>query len=231
MARLIRLKPTTTENRLPFGHACGSMPLSLRRQAAQQQQSLLKASQEKKTREKAVPLLAQGRSVRHLAHFCKMSKSTVGRLSKSIRQNDKDNLLKLLNLADNAVGRITVWKPEEAIELNIRVKYAAENGFAVDVGGMKRTLQQICADCREGNMHGVPSDATIRTYRAKNINLTYRKTKNKDAAKIKAENFDHVNSLAEHLKDVEKKDPGIFENPLHVWNIDETHVDGEFGPV
>ena len=69
---------------------------------------------------------------------------------------------------------------------------------------MKRTLQQICADGREGYMHGLTSDAAIRTYRAKNRGMTYRKTENKDAAKIKAENFDHVNSLAGRFKDVEK---------------------------
>ena len=96
------------------------MPLSMRRQAAQQQQSLLKASQEKQKREKAVSLLAQERSVRHVAQMRKMSRSTVETLSKRIQENDKDTLMKLLNPADNALGRRTVWKEEEAIELNIR---------------------------------------------------------------------------------------------------------------
>ena len=136
MARLIRFKPHEHRKRLPFGHTCGSMPPSMRRQAAQKQQRLLNASQEKQKREKPVPLLAQGRSVRDVAQSYKMSKNTVGRLNKSIRENEKDTLLKLLNPADNAVGRRTVWKTEEVIELNIRVKSAAaENGFAVDTSG------------------------------------------------------------------------------------------------
>ena len=53
-------------------------------------------------------------------------------------------------------------------------------------------------------MYGFPSDAAIRTCRVENRDLTYRKTENKDAAKIKAENFSHVNSLADRLKESTK---------------------------
>lgn len=75
----------------------------------------------------------------------------------------------------------------------------------------------------------MPSDAAVRTYCALNRDLTYRRTENKEAAKQNAENFVHVQSFEQRLREVGKRHPGIFDDPNRLWNMDETQVDGEFG--
>ena len=94
---------------------------------------------------------------------------------------------------------------------------------------MKFVLQQICNDGRRSYLHGAPSSAATRTYRAKNHDITYRRTENKDAGKLRAENHDHIESLAHRLREIATNHARIFDNSLHIWNLDETHVDGEFG--
>ena len=94
---------------------------------------------------------------------------------------------------------------------------------------MKFVLQQICNDGRRSYQHGAQSSAAIRTYRAKNRDTTYGRTEDKDAVKLRAENHDHMESLAYRLREISTNHAGIFDSPFHIWNLDETHVDGEFG--
>ena len=113
--------------------------------------------------------------------------------------------------------------------LNNKIKSASLHSFSVDKNTIKATLQNLVADGRPGYKNSTPSDAAIRTYRALNLYITYRKAENKDAAKLGVESSEHVNTFDKRLADVEKRHPGIFHDPRRLWNMDETHVDGEFG--
>ena len=99
----------------------------------------------------------------------------------------------------------------------------------MDVSGVKTALTNICADGRNSYAGEIPSNAAIRTYRAFNRDITYRKAESKETAKFRGENFDHVNKFKQCLHEVEKRHPGIFDDPDRIWNMDEAHVDGEFG--
>lgn len=205
------------------------MPPSMRRQTALAKERDARDDEQKEQRALAVSMFRRGRSVREVADFCGISKSTAGRLKQSTYKGNERKLEKLLNPRDNRAGRRTIWSPEEAEALNDRVKYAAQNGFVVDAPTMKSALKRISGDGRLGYRKKVPSDAAVRTYRALNRDITYRKQENKEAAKLKAENHEHVMTFAEQLRAVEQRHPGIFTDPDRLWNMDETHVDGEFG--
>ncbi|CDF32200.1 unnamed protein product [Chondrus crispus] len=60
-------------------------------------------------------------------------------------------------------------------------------------------------------------------------NITFRKSENKENAKVKGENFEHVQSYARALRQVDNENPGIFEDGDRFFNLDETAVNGEFG--
>ena len=208
---------------------CSTMPQSMRKQSANKHGRLRKGIDEQQNRKKALNLLQEKRSIRYVADACSIFKSTAGRIALCLKNDDKAQISRLLNPVDFHRGRRNVWHASGATQLNKKIREAAENGFAVDTSGMKFVLQQICNDGRRSYQYGAPSSAAIRTYRAKNRDITYRRTENKDAAKLRAENHDHIESLAHRLREIATNHGGIFDNPLPIWNLDEMHVDGEFG--
>ena len=132
----------------------------------------------------------------------------------------------MLDIATIGSGRRTVLKPDESKAINKTIISAAEKGFALDNSSLKCVLQNISAD---GYATDIPSDAAIRIYRAQNRDIRYRKRENKDTLKQKAENYSHVETFAQQLKLVQQRHPDIFEDLDRLINLDETHVDGEFG--
>lgn len=54
------------------------------------------------------------------------------------------------------------------------------------------------------------ADDAIRTYRALNRDVTYRKAENMEATKHRAEKFDHVASFAQAFREVDASPPGIL---------------------
>ena len=68
-----------------------------------------------------------------------------------------------------------------------RVNTESQKGFAIGLMEMKYIPSQITADGRKGLKNGSPSDAAIRSFRAQNIELTFRRAKPKDAAKNSSE--------------------------------------------
>ena len=87
----------------------------------------------------------------------------------------------------------------------------------------------ISADGRKGYATGIPSDAAIRTYRARNRDIRYRKCENKDTLELKAKNYYHVETFGKQLKRVQQRHPDIFEDPDRLINLDKTPADGELG--
>lgn len=94
---------------------------------------------------------------------------------------------------------------------------------------LRRTIAAASNDGREVFRKGIPSCDSICAGRARNRDTIHRRTGNKDAAKLSSENCDRVRTLETTLQRVPSFNPGIFDNPNLVWNINDTGVDGEFG--
>lgn len=126
----------------------------------------------------------------------------------------------------NLNGALCVTAPKQ--RNCTKINEAAENGFAVHIAGMKFLSQQICDHRKRSYKNGSLSGAAIRIYRAKNRHITYRRSENKDAEKLRADNYKHMEKLAHGLQEISKKQHGIFGNPLHTCNLGEAYVDGKF---
>ena len=107
--------------------------------------------------------------------------------------------------------------------------FASRHGFAVDHNLMMTLQAQIAGDGRKTYEEKLPSPDTIRRFRARNLDLTFRVAGNVSAARLDAENGAHIDSLRITLMQVAKETPGILDDPRRIWNWDETAVLGELG--
>lgn len=110
-----------------------------------------------------------------------------------------------------------------------RITFAAASGFAMDMDDIRQAMSRIASDGRRAWNGGVPSDAAIRSFRARHTGMSFRARTQKDAAKIKAEDPEHQKSFSQVLKEVERWNLGIFADPACLWNVDETAVLSEYG--
>lgn len=78
---------------------------------------------------------------------------------------------------------------------------------------------------------GIPSMDALRSWRAKNRDISYRKEENNSAAKLRDECLDHVATIAIALQEIEEKHGVIFHDADRVWNMDETSICTEAGKV
>ncbi|CDF32934.1 unnamed protein product [Chondrus crispus] len=88
---------------------------------------------------------------------------------------------------------------------------------------------QIATHGRGDLKKGVPSPNFIRSFRARHRDITCRNYEKRELAKLKGESFKHLKTFEAALKQVSKANPGIFEKPEFIWNLDETKVSGEHG--
>ena len=109
------------------------------------------------------------------------------------------------------------------------MKCIASKKFAMDLLTLGSVMASIATNGRKRFKSGIPSAAVIRYFRARNPDITFRNSENKENAKLKGESFEHVQTYAHALRQVEKETPDIFEDGDRFFNLDETAVDGEFG--
>lgn len=214
-----------------YQRARRTMPLSMRRQTALEKKRQLRDATARDERMKAVAVLRSGGTVPAAMRASGVKKMTCRRLHKAVKYQDDESLSKLLNPANNRAGRRRVIAKDESEMIKERIRFAASRGFAFDVDTLKGVMGEIASDGRPGfrTTNGTPSDAAIRHWRATNRDTTYRKAENKTTAKLNAERFDHVQTFETALKKVGEINPGIFDNPERLWNMDETKVSAEFG--
>lgn len=77
--------------------------------------------------------------------------------------------------------------------------------------------------------HGLPCDDTIRLFRAKHREITFRNYESKDLAKLKGECFEHVDPFLDIVSMIGEKHAGLLSDGDRIWNLDETAVDPELG--
>eukprot|EP00171_Calliarthron_tuberculosum_P002548 IDg2548t1 len=201
----------------------------MRRQSRENQKRMARDQHQQQRRESAVTLLKDGKTVRAVSSACELSIGTVMRIKKAISAKGITALEKLLNPAANRAGRKCVVTVEEETLIKQRMIFIATRGFAMDVTTLRSVLASIAADGRKGFANGIPSDSVVRSFRTRNRDITFRNTENKENAKLRGENFSHVQTYATALRQVVVHNPGIYDDENRVYNLDETHVDGEFG--
>lgn len=206
------------------------MPPSMRRQAADHKRRITRLQEQANQRLVALQMLREGHAVRSIARATGFSRGTVQRLRKCLTDKDEGKLSHLTSTTICA-GRPRTITNEEATLLNSRLKLASKRGFAVNNSGFKHVLYRIAADGRNGYRNGIPSDAAVRTYRAHNPDITYKRIENKEFAKLAAESYRHIDIFFAALDEIQVKHPGILLNPHRIWNLDETAVDCTLGKL
>lgn len=122
------------------------------------------------------------------------SRTTLSRLKQCL---DTEHTTRLDHLFSQSIqtGSKHVVNDEEANVINERLKIVAERGFAVDAHNCKHVLSRVASDGPEGWKNKLTSDETVRTYRARYKDIAYKKVENKEAAKLAAECFRHVDTF------------------------------------
>ena len=110
-----------------------------------------------------------------------------------------------------------------------RLLFAARRGFAGDVMDLKRLMAECVILNGTPYNNGLPSHEAVRAFRSKHRQISFRSHERKDLAKVKGENYEHVDTFFRILEGVEHDIQGILRNGDRLWNMDETAVDTEYG--
>lgn len=156
-------------------HIC-TMPKSIRRQAEDAKLLIQKGVAISKDREKALRLLREGKhSVRTIAVSTNVSKSTASRMSQCLSRNDEEGVQKIVSAARR--GRRHVLTVEEESTIVQRLVHAAKEGAPVRNDALKSMMIQVASDGRPAWKNGIPSDAALRSFRARHSELTVTQEK------------------------------------------------------
>lgn len=207
------------------------MPPSIRAQAAAAKRRETRDNQIAKDRATAVQMLRSGAAVAEVVKLTPVKRTTADRIKQCIDKKDSEGLQKLLSPHENRAGRPAVLSPIENKMMRESMVKGAERGFAFSTQTALNLMADIASDGRDGYDGNIPSMAALRSWRARNRQVTLRKGENKDAAKLAAESYEHVKTFATALKSVAAANPGIFNDPDRLWNMDETEIDASNGKV
>ena len=113
---------------------------------------------------------------------------------------------------ENRAKHGSVILAEETELVKDLIRYAARRGFALQLATVRKVMADIARDGRDGirTNSKMPSAAAVRTWRAQNRDITFRKAENKEFARLQAENLAHVNSFASALKQIGTELPRSF---------------------
>lgn len=207
------------------------MPPSMRRQCLEFKIKQERDAQRQTSRAKVADVLRSdpNTSADELCEQTGIPRATFYRIKRAMRAEDNEGLARLLSPADNRAGKTRVLTDEEETMIYNRIIFAATCGFAADSLDLKGLMSRIAADGRANYYQGFPSNDVIRSFRARNRNITYRSSENKDVVKLKGESYHHVKTYADVLKRVDNDFPGMLQDADKIWNMDETAVSAEFG--
>lgn len=168
-------------------------------------------------------------SVRAISRTTGVDKSVVSKLKTALSNKDHAALDRILD-ASKRRGAPSVLSAEEEAMVVKKCIFAARRGFALDDANLKTVMSRIAKDDRGTQWKScIPSDDSVRSFRARHRELTYRSAENKELEKLKGEDFLHCKTYEAALRMVEEKIPGMFNDPLRLWNMEETNVTAENG--
>lgn len=210
------------------------MPLSMRRQTAQMKKAKLKQEARIAARTRAIEIIRnevtkdKRLSNRKIASITSVPLRTVNVLRNAVQHNNKGVIEQYLS-SDTRAGKRRVLTNEEEAMIVQKIKSAALRGAAIGYEGLKYMMTRIASDGREGFPHNTPSNDTIRAFRARHREITYRATENKEVAKLNAERKSHVQPFFDIIADIGGRNEGLLTDGSRIWNLDETSVDFTYG--
>lgn len=76
-----------------------------------------------------------------------------------------------------------------------------------------------------------PSIDVVRTCRARNRDLTRRKSENEQVCKLYAQRPSHVETQKSALENISSEHPSIFDDANRLWNIEESEIRADTGLI
>ena len=112
--------------------------------------------------------------------FTKVPRATIDRTYRALKADDDLSLDGLLSREASRRGQRTDISQQESVLIKKRINFAAEKGFALSNGDVRKIMTDIASDGRAGFQveSGSPSQDTIRHWRAIKRDVTYRKAEN-----------------------------------------------------
>ena len=185
------------------------MPQTIRKKAAVAKKQAMSIEVNSTARHSAFEMIQKtSSSVRLISSATGVSKSVVGRLKLAHERNDEKLLKKILSAVQKA-GRKPVLSADEEEVLKREIKDASSRGFAIDIDKMRQIMFRIACDGRKGWKSAIQSDDAIRSFRTRNRDITYRKSENKEYAKLRAETYEHIKTFFDAMVMLEKKHPEL----------------------
>ena len=208
------------------------MPPSIRRQRADVKNRDARDADQQRRRRLAAEEFRSNSSatIRAVSESLRLSHGTVQSIRFAVKSNNEEALQKLLDPRQNRAGRKQVLTREEEDMISKSIVRFGASGRALNIQKVREIMGLISSDGRKHSyQNGMPSAEAVRSFRARRFELTCRKAEDKDAVKIRAESYEHVKSLAEVLKSVFEKHPGLPKDAEAIINLDETEVNADSG--
>lgn len=200
----------------PIWYRSTKIPPSMRQKAVQNKEIRLELENQAEKWQKAVGLIKVTKFTYSEMVVMSAVPLTTMVLLKSLLDTDNTEQLNAMPSTKERRG----WKPaisdSESTMVNERLKFAASRGFAVDIDIFWNALSSIAAGSRKGWKNVMPSDDAIRSYRARNCDISYIRHCNKEAAKLNAEWSKHKNWCDATNR---RATPWFYSRPNKLWNL------------
>ncbi len=118
-------------------------------------------------------------------------------MAQDVKDRDTHQILKLLNVVENHRGPNRVLSDDEDKMICERIIFAAARGFPVYEEDLPKLMAKLADDGRKGFERGLPSKASIRSFRARHREITLRRGQEKK----EPNSWQNILTMPEHVKE------------------------------
>lgn len=133
-------------------------------------------------------------------------------MKKYLTEKKETEFSRILNPGINGPGRSRLLTVEEDDIISQRFVHDVRRGLPMDVDKLRALMSMAVADGREVLLE-FPSFEAVKYFTARHSELTYRRTENKEAAKLHAESYGHIQTYVDVFRDVDLDFPGLLQDP------------------
>ena len=199
---------------------------SLRRQSAIAKKRSERDALMRTRRQQALQLLQTCSTIMSTMRKTPLSNGTVCRLKKALTKPEE--IPKLFEPSENHAGAAPALTTSQELVIKRHLKRLAQRGFAVDTLVLRRVVADVVPEHHRFHSRLLMA-AYIRSFRARNRDITLRNYERKELVKFKGEDHLHVKTYALALQRVAAFNIRIFDIPDRYWNLDEAAVDSFYG--
>ena len=208
------------------------MTKSIRKLRSEIRQRSFRDSERTKNRVDAINAVKEDSTitVRQLASSFFLSRGIAHKIKRAAQLRGISRIEELASPRTHRAGRKSVLSEEERNLLAESAERFLADGRLPTENAVRVAMGQIAADGGKNSYKsGMPCRDAFLQFRAERSDLALRRNSEGNAAKSRAENFEHANSHATALEEVFKKHPHLQRSPEAIINLDETEVRTEFG--